>query len=171
MGIDSLWPLIKPTLEVVDYYSANAGRTVVVDAFGWLHAFASSDAVQYECKSDFSGVLRKFKARTQQHLDKSVTPIFVFDGQRSIAKAETDAKRDTVRAEARHKARQLFSSGDLVGAASWAKKSVSVSRLIVHQVIHTIIVPMGLSYVVALDESDGQMAYLEATGLFQYVFC
>jgi hypothetical protein len=89
-------------MDVCDYFSANAGRTIAVDGYVWLHTFAAIEAVEYECKQNNTGVLRKFKARAAQHVDKSVTPIFVFDGLSWKAKADTDADRANTQTRSRH---------------------------------------------------------------------
>jgi len=166
MGVKALWSLVACLLVSVNYYTALSGRTVGIDASVWLHNLSQNPrrVVGYVLKSSLEPVLQAFAARLQKLLDAGITPVFVFDGVRTGAKAETDANRKAIRAEHLANAQVLFNSGDLKGATAEAQQAVTVSETLVYRVIHDILRPKGIGSIRAPGEADGQLASLQIGG-------
>lgn len=164
MTIKGIWDLVRPLLRRVNLHTHCHGRRAAIDASVWLHNFASTASVQYMVHGKTTNIIKKFRARLQKLLDEGVTPVFVFDGKAMPAKQSTNEGRTRERKQSMDTCLAYLRNGDLENAKKQAKRAIRITRSLVYEVIHSILRPMGITYIVAPYEADAMLAYLAHTG-------
>ncbi|RMX68757.1 hypothetical protein KXD40_005016 [Peronospora effusa] len=166
MGVQGLLPLLKSVTDQV-HVSKYAGKTVGVDASGWLYKGA------YSCPIDLvlgrpTDALQQIK-QLQEH---NITPVFVFDGAPLPAKAQENAARSRSRADWKLKAKKLLQErqeeqdGRAVFLA--CTRALSVTNEMVMRLI-AVLRRMNITFYVAPYEADAQLAFLSRHKLVDVV--
>ena len=140
---------------------------VGIDASVWLHELARHHAFAVVKCKDCTAVVAAVVERAAHLVKRGITPVFVFDGARAVAKDATDTARAKRRAEA-----YSCLEADLEDAAPCAsdlKAAISIMWEMVTLVIDALR-ERGYMYVVAPYEADGQLAALCRAGLVHAVF-
>lgn len=144
------------------------GRAVSIDAFNTLYQFLSTIRQrdgqplcdeQGNITSHLSGILY----RNSSMVEKGIKPIYVFDGQYSELKKDTQDKRREVRDEAEKIYREALSEGDIQKAHKYAMRSSKLTPEIIES-SKRLLSLMGIPYVEAKGEGEAQAAYLVEKG-------
>lgn len=144
------------------------GKIVALDAANVIYQFLSSIR-QYDgtplrdengrVTSHFSGILY----RTSSLIEKGIKPIYVFDGQSSALKKETQQKRAEVKKESEKKWKEALEEGRVEDARKYAVRSSRMSPEIVEG-SKRLIKLMGIPYIQAKGEGEAQASYMVARG-------
>ena len=144
------------------------GKVVALDAANVIYQFLSSIR-QYDgtplrdengrVTSHFSGILY----RTSSLIEKGIKPIYVFDGQSSALKKETQQKRAEVKKESERKWKEALEAGRMEDARKYAVRSSRMSPEIVEG-SKKLINLMGIPYIQAKGEGEAQASYMVACG-------
>jgi len=144
------------------------GKVVALDAANVIYQFLSSirqlDGTPLRDQngrvtSHFSGILY----RTSALIEKGIKPIYVFDGQSSALKKETQEKRKEIKEESERKWKEALEEGRLEDARKYAVRSSRMSPEIVEG-SKKLIKLMGLPYIQAKGEGEAQASYMVARG-------
>ncbi|OPX58473.1 MAG: Flap endonuclease 1 [Methanobacterium sp. PtaB.Bin024] len=144
------------------------GKIVALDAANVIYQFLSSIR-QYDgtplrdengrVTSHFSGILY----RTSSLIEKGIKPIYVFDGQSSALKKETQQRRAEVKKESEKKWKEALEEGRVEDARKYAVRSSRMSPEIVEG-SKRLIKLMGIPYIQAKGEGEAQASYMVARG-------
>ena len=144
------------------------GKVVALDAANVIYQFLSSIR-QYDgtplrdengrITSHFSGILY----RTSSLIEKGIKPIYVFDGQSSALKKETQQKRREIKEESERKWKEALEEGRVEDARKYAVRSSRMSPEIVEG-SKKLIKLMGIPYIQAKGEGEAQASYMVACG-------
>lgn len=163
MGISGLLPLLK-SIQKSCHLKKFEGKTLGVDAYGWLHRGAVACAMELATEKP----TRKFvdyalhRVRMLQHF--GVTPFLVFDGDYLPSKAETEARRAKKREGSKKIGIGLLNAGKVAQANAEFQKSLDITPEMARQLIDELKI-VGVQYIVAPYEADSQMVYLENKGI------
>ncbi|RKF63632.1 Exodeoxyribonuclease 1 [Erysiphe neolycopersici] len=163
MGISGLLPLLK-SIQKACHLKKFEGKTLGVDAYGWLHRGAIACAMELATEKS----TRKFvdyalhRVRMLQHF--GVIPFLVFDGDNLPSKAETEARRARRREESKKIGIGLLNAGKVSQANAEFQKSLDITPEMARQLIDELKI-LGVQYIVAPYEADSQMVYLENKGI------
>ncbi|TQS36182.1 hypothetical protein Golomagni_03371 [Golovinomyces magnicellulatus] len=163
MGINGLLPLLK-SIHKNCHLKKFEGKTLGVDAYGWLHRGAVACAIELATGKP----TRKFvefamnRVRMLQHF--GVLPFLVFDGDYLPSKAVTEASRAKRREESKITGIKLLKAGKVSQAQNEFQKSLDITPEMARQLIDELRAT-GVQYVVAPYEADSQMVYLETKGI------
>ncbi|KAI6245510.1 Exodeoxyribonuclease 1 [Erysiphe necator] len=163
MGISGLLPLLK-SIHKTCHLKNFEGKTLGVDAYGWLHRGAVACAMELATDKP----TRKFvdfamhRVRMLQHF--GVIPYLVFDGDNLPSKAETEARRAKKRQESKKAGVGLLKAGKVSQAYAEFQKSLDITPEMASQLIDELRIS-GVQYIVAPYEADSQMVYLENKGI------
>jgi flap endonuclease-1 len=144
------------------------GKVVALDAANVIYQFLSSirqiDGTPLKDQngritSHFSGILY----RTSSLVEKGIKPIYVFDGQSSALKKETQQKRREIKEESERKWKEALEEGRLDDARKFAVRSSRMSPEIVEG-SKKLIKLMGIPYIQAKGEGEAQASYMVARG-------
>ena len=144
------------------------GKIVALDAANVIYQFLSSirqlDGTPLKDQngrvtSHFSGILY----RTSALVEKGIRPIYVFDGQSSALKKETQQKRKEIKEESERKWKEALEEGRLDDARKFAVRSSRMSPEIVEG-SKKLIKLMGIPYIQAKGEGEAQASYMVARG-------
>jgi flap endonuclease-1 len=144
------------------------GKIVALDAANVIYQFLSSirqlDGTPLKDQngrvtSHFSGILY----RTSSLVEKGIKPIYVFDGQSSALKKETQQKRKEIKEESARKWKEALEEGRLDDARKFAVRSSRMSPEIVEG-SKKLIKLMGIPYIQAKGEGEAQASYMVARG-------
>ena len=144
------------------------GKIVALDAANVIYQFLSSirqlDGTPLKDQngrvtSHFSGILY----RTSALVEKGIKPIYVFDGQSSALKKETQQKRKEIKEESERKWKEALEEGRLDDARKFAVRSSRMSPEIVEG-SKKLIKLMGIPYIQAKGEGEAQASYMVARG-------
>lgn len=144
------------------------GRTVSIDAFNTLFQFLSTIRQRDgrpltdengNITSHLSGILY----RNSSMIEKDIKPIYIFDGQASELKSETQAKRREIRDEAEKIYKDALAKGDTEKARKFAMRSSKLSPEIIES-SKKLLTLMGIPYIDAKGEGEAQAAYLVQNG-------
>lgn len=167
MGINGLLPLLK-SIHKPCSLKKFAGKTIGVDAYGWLHRGTVS------CTMDLvmGNPTRKFvefcmhRVRMLQHY--GVIPFLVFDGDYLPSKAATEDDRDKRREKSKALGMELLTAGKVSQANIEFAKAVDVTPEMARMFIDEL-KKAGVQYLVAPYEADAQMVYLERKGIISAI--
>ncbi|PBP23093.1 putative exonuclease [Diplocarpon rosae] len=165
MGINGLLPLLKSIHKSCNLKKFE-GKTLGVDAYGWLHRGTVSCAMELA----MGRPTRKFvdfamhRVRMLQHF--GVVPFIVFDGDYLPSKAATEADREKRREDSRRAGMELLNAGKTSQACLEFQKAVDVTPEMARQLIDEL-KRTGVQYIVAPYEADAQMVYLERKGIIE----
>ena len=144
------------------------GKVVALDAANVIYQFLSSIR-QYDgtplrdengrVTSHFSGILY----RTSSLVEKGIKPIYVFDGQSSALKKETQQKRREIKEESEKKWKEALEEGRIEDARKFAVRSSRMSPEIVEG-SKKLINLMGIPYIQAKGEGEAQASYMVECG-------
>ncbi|RHZ89360.1 hypothetical protein Glove_16g90 [Diversispora epigaea] len=159
MGINYLLRSLK-SIQTKISISKYAGKTVGVDAYGWLYKgihTCISELVQNQPTTKYvDSCMRRVKML--QSFD--VRPFLVFDGGSLPAKIQTEIKRREKRQEYRKLGQELYKEGRYDEALNTLAKTVDVTPEMAYNLIQALRAE-NVDYVVAPYEADAQLAYLE----------
>jgi len=142
------------------------GKVVALDAANVIYQFLSSirqiDGTPLKDQngritSHFSGILY----RTSSLVEKGIKPIYVFDGQSSALKKETQQKRREIKEESERRWKEALEEGRLDDARKFAVRSSRMSPEIVEG-SKKLIKLMGIPYIQAKGEGEAQASYMVA---------
>lgn len=143
-------------------------RTVSIDAFNTIYQFLSTirqrdgrplSDENGNVTSHLSGILY----RNSSMIEKGIKPIYVFDGQSSELKSETQAKRREIREESEKIYKEALAEGNTEKARKYAMRSSKLSKEIIDS-SKKLLTLMGIPYVDAKGEGEAQAAYLVEKG-------
>jgi flap endonuclease-1 len=144
------------------------GKTVALDAANVIYQFLSSirqtDGTPLKDRngritSHFSGILY----RTSALIERGIKPIYVFDGQSSILKSETQSMRREVKVESERKWKEALDEGRIEEAKKYASRSSRMSPEIVEG-SKKLLKLMGIPYIQAKGEGEAQASYMVDQG-------
>ncbi len=144
------------------------GKVVALDAANVIYQFLSSirqiDGTPLKDQngritSHFSGILY----RTSSLVEKGIKPIYVFDGQSSALKKETQQKRREIKEESERRWKEALEEGRLDDARKFAVRSSRMSPEIVEG-SKKLIKLMGIPYIQAKGEGEAQASYMVSNG-------
>ncbi|KAL9052327.1 MAG: hypothetical protein Q9162_005471 [Coniocarpon cinnabarinum] len=159
-GLLTLLKSIQKPCHLRDF----AGKTLAVDAYGWLHRGAVACAIELATDKPTTKVLDFAMHRVRMLLHFGVTPYLVFDGDRLPSKAATERSRRDRRKDARSNGMEYLRVGKIPLAFQELQKAVDITPEIARMFIETL-KNANVSYVVAPYEADSQMVYLEQNGI------
>ncbi|KAL5113222.1 Rad2 nuclease [Pleosporales sp. CAS-2024a] len=167
MGISGLLPLLKSIHRPCSLQKF-AGKTLGVDAYGWLHRGTASCAIDLALGNPTTKYVDFCMHRVRMLIHFGITPYIVFDGDNLPSKAGTEQDRRERRAEGKRLGQELLKVGKIAQAHLELQKSVDVTpemaRVFIEELKHH-----NIQYVVAPYEADSQMAYLERKGIIDGV--
>jgi exonuclease-1 len=163
MGISGLLPLLKSIHKPCNLKKFD-GKTIGVDAYGWLHRGTVSCAIDLALGKPTTKYVEFAMSRVRMLVHFGITPYIVFDGDYLPSKAGTEVERAARRKESRRVGLELLKLGKTSQAHLELQKAVDVTpemaRLLIEELKHH-----NIQYVVAPYEADSQLAYLERNGI------
>ncbi len=144
------------------------GKVVALDAANVIYQFLSSirqlDGTPLKDQngrvtSHFSGILY----RTSSLVEKGMKPVYVFDGQSSALKKETQQKRKEIKEESERRWKEALEEGRLDDARKFAVRSSRMSPEIVEG-SKKLLKIMGIPYIQAKGEGEAQASYMVERG-------
>lgn len=148
------------------------GKRIAIDASGWLHKgiFTAAEDFVDSNFEDYQLYVDWIINRLRNMRDFGIEPVLVFDGKRSVLKAETQGKREDLRQSNMESARRLISSMRATGDPACREKLRSEAVAAVQRglgVSHDMEVntiaalrKLGFTVIIAPYEADAQLAYL-----------
>jgi flap endonuclease-1 len=164
MGV-KLKDLISP--EHITFQDLD-GKTVALDAANVIYQFLSSirqrDGTPLmdhnrRITSHFSGILY----RTSSLIEKGIKPVYVFDGQSSYLKKDTQIKRSEIKKESEVKWKAALDDGNLEEARKHAIRTSRMSTDILEG-SQKLLRLMGIPYIKAKGEGEAQASYMVQKG-------
>lgn len=163
MGISGLLRILK-SIQKPCHLSEFEGKTLGVDAYGWLHrgivACATDLAMGKPTRRFVDSAMHR--VRMLQHF--GVIPFLIFDGDHLPGKATTEEDRAKRREESRKAGLSLLHAGKSSQAHNEFQKSIDVTPEMARQLIDEL-KRYNVQYVVAPYEADSQMVYMEGKGI------
>ena len=104
--------------------------------------------------------LELWNLHINQILSHGITPIFVFDGKPFPAKLSTNSDRAKQRLAAYAEANAYLNNNNRAKVEECAKKAIAITSVMIFSVVHNVLRPRGISYLVAPYEADGQIVAL-----------
>ncbi|KAF7860593.1 uncharacterized protein EAF02_010827 [Botrytis sinoallii] len=163
MGINGLLPLLKSIQKPCNLKKFD-GKTLGVDAYGWLHRGTVSCAMDLAMGKPTRKYVEYCMHRVRMLLHFGVTPYLIFDGDYLPSKAATEKDREKRRKDSKRLGQELLNAGKTSQAYLEFQKAVDVTPEMARHVIDEL-KEMGVQYVVAPYEADAQMVYLERKGI------
>ncbi|CAI4219596.1 unnamed protein product [Parascedosporium putredinis] len=163
MGVSGLLPLLKSIQKHTELKNFK-GKTLGVDAYGWLHRGAIACANELAQGKPTRRYVQFAMGRVQMLQHFGVTPYIVFDGDFLPSKAGTEATRARSREEHKKKGTEYLKAGKPSAAWKEFQKAIDVTPEMARHLIDEL-KKLNISYVVAPYEADAQMVYLERKGL------
>ncbi|KAK6592524.1 Exodeoxyribonuclease 1 [Botrytis cinerea] len=163
MGISGLLPLLKSIQKPCNLKKFE-GKTLGVDAYGWLHRGTVSCAMDLAMGKPTRKYVEYCMHRVRMLLHFGVTPYLIFDGDYLPSKAATEKDREKRRKDSKRLGQELLNAGKTSQAYLEFQKAVDVTPEMARHVIDEL-KEMGVQYVVAPYEADAQMVYLERKGV------
>jgi len=164
MGIN-LKPLVKSDNISLDDL---AHKTVAIDAFNILHQFLSAirqrdgtplkDA-QGRVTSHLTGLL----TRTAHLVERSIKPVYVFDGVPHPLKLTVLDNRHEIKQKARDAWQLALQQGDLENARKHAQQTSSLNEELVGEA-QALLNALGIPYIEAPGEGEAQASYRNLKG-------
>ncbi|KAG9917397.1 PIN domain-like protein, partial [Aureobasidium melanogenum] len=141
-----------------------SGKTLAVDAYGWLHRGTIACAIDLAQGKPTRKWLDFVMHRVRMLQHFNVTPYLVFDGDYLPSKSGTEKERAARRKESKIKGLEYLRLGKASQAQAELQKSIDVTPEMARQLIDEL-KKLNLPYIVAPYEADSQMVYLERCGL------
>ncbi|CAD6455277.1 b2c59eec-2b0c-4d1f-a050-d97e87ddf845 [Sclerotinia trifoliorum] len=163
MGINGLLPLLKSIQKPCNLKKFD-GKTLGVDAYGWLHRGTVSCAMDLAMGKPTRKYVEYCMHRVRMLLHFGVTPYLIFDGDYLPSKAATEKDREKRRKDCKRMGQELLNAGKTSQAYLEFQKAVDVTPEMARHVIDEL-KDMGVQYIVAPYEADAQMVYLERQGI------
>ncbi|KAA8566542.1 hypothetical protein MFRU_042g00490 [Monilinia fructicola] len=163
MGINGLLPLLKSIQKPCNLKKFD-GKTLGVDAYGWLHRGTVSCAMDLAMGKPTRKYVEYCMHRVRMLLHFGVTPYLIFDGDYLPSKAATEKDREMRRKDSKRLGHELLNAGKTSQAYLEFQKAVDVTPDMARHVIDEL-KEMGVQYIVAPYEADAQMVYLERKGI------
>jgi len=167
LTFSGLLPLLK-SIQKPTHLRNFAGKTIGIDAYGWLHRGVIACAVELAQGKPTRKHIEYAMNRVRMLIHFGVKPYLVFDGDYLPSKSHTESDRAARRKECRRVGLQLLQEGKIAPAQHELQKAVDVTPLMAREMIEEL-KAAGIPYVVAPYEADSQLAYLEQQGLIQGV--
>ncbi|KAG9691147.1 PIN domain-like protein, partial [Aureobasidium melanogenum] len=164
MGIQGLLPLLKSIQKPCHLKQHFSGKTLAVDAYGWLHRGTIACAIDLAQGNPTRKWLDFVMHRVRMLQHFNVTPYLVFDGDYLPSKSGTEKERAARRRESKVKGLEYLRLGKPSQAQAELQKSIDVTPEMARQLIDELR-KLNLPYIVAPYEADSQMVYLERCGL------
>lgn len=167
MGITGLLPLVKPIIRkrTIKYYK---GKRIGVDGSVWLHTIASIVAFELYHNIQTKLHLQQFKRKLEILLKNNIIPVFVFDGDFSIAKEPTTLKRKEIREKYRLEVENAIARGDEKTARKLMERCVNITPEFMYTVLE-MLSSNNIEYIIAPYEADPQLVYLQKIGYVDYI--
>jgi exonuclease-1 len=167
MGITGLLPFLKKSSRPA-HVRELSHATVAIDVYCWLHKGAFSCADRLGQNLPTNGYVLYVMKYVNLLLFHNVKPILVFDGRNLPSKAGTEKKRRENRQKYRTMAVQYLREGKAREATECFQKCVDVTPAMAREVIQAC-QARNVDCIVAPYEADAQLAFLNLSGLAQYV--
>ncbi|KAK6001737.1 hypothetical protein QM012_002227 [Aureobasidium pullulans] len=164
MGIQGLLPLLKSIQKPCHLKQHFSGKTLAVDAYGWLHRGTIACAIDLAQGKPTRKWLDFIMHRVRMLQHFNITPYLVFDGDYLPSKSGTEKDRAARRRESKIKGLEFLRLGKPSQAQAELQKSIDVTPEMARQLIDELR-KLNLPYLVAPYEADSQMVYLERCGL------
>lgn len=131
------------------------GKTLAVDASGWLHKMAcNADTLRtMVLDGEYAPLVRAFQARAAHYSRLGIQLVVVFDGEKYPGKARVDESRKKKREDAAAKIEVLVAEGKDV-PTTLLNAAVTISWELVEAVIFDVLRRLGIPYFVAPYEAD-----------------
>lgn len=140
------------------------GKTLAVDAYGWLHRGTVSCAVEIATDKPTRKYVDFAVSRVRMLLHFGITPYIIFDGDYLPSKANTESSRALKRSDSRSHGLELLKAGRSSAAQQELQKCVDVTPEMARHFIDEL-KQLNVKYIVAPYEADPQMVYLERHGI------
>ncbi|PHH76298.1 hypothetical protein CDD82_4060 [Ophiocordyceps australis] len=163
MGVSGLLPLVK-SIQRPTHVKQFSGKTLGVDAYGWLHRAAYSCASELGQGKPTNKHVQVAMSRVLMLCHYGVKPYMVFDGDFLPSKAETEKARAKHRREKKKLAMELLKAGKQSQATHEFQKCIDVTPEMALDLIEKLR-ELAIPYVVAPYEADAQLVYLERQAL------
>jgi len=167
LTFSGLLPLLK-SIQKPTHLRNFAGKTIGIDAYGWLHRGVIACAVELAQGKPTRRHIEYAMNRVRMLIHFGVKPYLVFDGDYLPSKSHTESDRAARRKESRRVGLQLLQEGKTAQAQQELQKACDVTPLMAREMIEEL-KAAGIPYVVAPYEADSQLAYLEQQGLIHGV--
>ncbi|MEG3224467.1 MAG: flap endonuclease-1 [Methanobacteriales archaeon Met13] len=144
------------------------GKTIALDAANIIYQFLSSirqrDGTPLmdhngRVTSHFSGILY----RTTSLIEKGIKPVYIFDGQPSHLKKDTQARRNELKVESERRWKDALNEGRIEEARKFAVRSSRMSRDVVEG-SKKLLELMGIPYIQAPGEGEAQASHMVERG-------
>lgn len=144
------------------------GRTVAIDAFNIIYQFLSGirqDNGQplMDSEGNVTSHLSGLLYRNSSLIEKGIKPIYVFDGESSILKQKTIAKRREIKEESEKKWKEALEKGDDVTARKYAIRTSKMTPYIIES-SKNLLDLMGIPHIQAAGEGEAQASYMVQKG-------
>ena len=144
------------------------GRTIAIDAYNTIYQFLSGIRQQdgqplADSNGNITSHLSGILYRNSSIMDKGIKLIYVFDGERSVYKEKTIAKRQETRKDSEKKWKEALESGDEKEARKFAIRSSKMTPHILES-SKKLLDLMGIPYIQANGEGEAQAAYMVQKG-------
>ncbi|KAK7509002.1 exonuclease [Phyllosticta citriasiana] len=159
MGISGLLPLLK-SIQKPSHLRDFAGKTIGVDAYGWLHRGIVACAIDLALDKPTRKHIDFCLHRVRMLIHFGVKPYIVFDGDHLPGKDVTNKERAAKRRDSKRQGMELLKLGKTSQAHTELQKSVDVTPEMAKALIEEL-KQLNVDYVVAPYEADSQLAYLE----------
>ena len=179
MGPPGLLPKLRCMLQhEFAWMDRCSGATVGVDAFKLLHEAVRNHCDQCVLSGNHSGALGYIIQKMDTMRCNGIRPLMVFDGRDLDGKAVAGRKRRKDRLQAQDAVAVALSDQDADALADGTltvqvdPKTLQAAAAVTTGFVGLCVDAcreMGISYVVAPNEADAQLAYLARTGQVQYV--
>ncbi|KAF2129954.1 exonuclease-like protein [Dothidotthia symphoricarpi CBS 119687] len=163
MGISGLLPLLKSIHQPCNLKKF-AGKTLGVDAYGWLHRGTAACAIELALDKPTTKYIDFCMGRVRMLIHFGITPYLIFDGGSLPSKAGTEKDRRERRKEGKRLGQELLKVGKTAQAHLELQKSVDVTPEMAQRLIEELRLN-NIQYIVAPYEADPQMIYLERQGI------
>ncbi|XP_034948611.1 exonuclease 1 [Chelonus insularis] len=167
MGITGLIPFLEKASKKGNI-SQFSGGTVAVDTYCWLHKGAFSCAEKIALGQPTDAYVTYCLKFVNMLLANKIKPILVFDGCHLPAKAETEDKRRSSRADNKRRAAELIKMGRTAEGRTLLRRSVDITHEMALQLMKKCH-EMNVDCIVAPYEADAQLAYLNLSGIADVV--
>lgn len=149
-------------------FDALLDKKIAVDAYNWLYQFLSIiRQPDGEPLKDFKGNITSHLSglfyRTLKLMEFGIKPVYVFDGEPTELKKETNKTRRDVREEAKEEWKKALERKDYESAKKYAQRSTTLTREMAEDAKH-LLDAMGVPWVQAPNEGEAMCSIMCAKG-------